>query len=127
MQAGLFAFQRKEIEMRLSSRALVCALLIACCSPLALAAAPGSFCAAASQPGQAPAFDPSRLGSPEKPIAMTGPCSVSRNCDHPPPYSISCSGAYSNSTCSSGADGYGWVLCDGNYTECPPPPPTCTG
>lgn len=60
------------------------------------------------------------------PVFRSGPCSVSRNCDYPPPSSISCSGS---STCSSGTSGNGFVECDGSYQFCPPPPPPepCTG
>lgn len=51
--------------------------------------------------------------------SLDGSCSVSRNCDYPPPTSISCSS--STGYCSSGPENYGWVECDGNRTYCPGP------
>lgn len=46
-------------------------------------------------------------------------CTVTRNCENGPPYSISCTSA--SGTCSSGPENHGWVECDGSRQYCPPP------
>ena len=106
--------------MRLTSRALVCVLLVACCSSAGLADAGNPVCAAHSTG----AFVPAALRVPE-PVEQTG-CYVSIDCDYPPPASLWC---YGTTRCSAGIDDYGWVECEGVRTYCSPPStfPGCIG
>src|ERR1044072_244822 len=80
-------------------------------------AAGGPTCALASVTPLAP------LESAQ-PLAALGPCTVTRNCNYPPPWSISCTS--SGGVCASGPQNNGWVQCDnGPVQYCSPCPQAC--
>lgn len=101
-----------------------------------LAAGWPSLILAASSPAQLcplelprdPATVVFQAATSARPYFQPGPCKVSRDCEYPPPASVSCSGT---TGCTSGGDPvhgwHGWVQCDnGPYLACsPPPPPQC--
>lgn len=92
---------------------------------VAVAIAP-TLVKASTEEGPAVAQDATGVQEPS-PTNIAPPergCRVSRNCAYPPPSSISCSSLFVYG-CSEGADGYGWVECDGVRTYCSGP--SCSG
>lgn len=105
--------------------------LTACLVGIFCLAAGGTNLAAGNCPKYAVAPEgqllqtPVSLASKAPFFLASGPCTVSRDCEHPDVPRISCTSSSSTGSCTSGSDYWGWVNCGTGRHYCPNPSTGC--